>query len=306
MNPALLEHYPWLAVLPVLLPVLAALEGWWLTRRGQHYDWKAYWASLVDALGRGALGRLLQGGVVAVVLYAVHAMRIADIAMDRWWHWALLFLGQEFCYYWMHRADHRIRWFWLNHSVHHSPNQYNLASAYRLGWTAQVTGAGVFFAPLVWLGFPVPVVIATLALNLFYQFWLHTELIGRLPRWIEFVFNTPAHHRVHHASNPAYLDCNYGGVLIVFDRLFGTLRTVRAEDPPRYGLVEPMLSYNPLRIAFQAWGKFFSDLRMAIGWRERWQVIAGPPGRLSRTTRQPGAAAGPDAAGGAGGKTSCR
>ena len=268
----------WLLALPLLLPVLAAAEGYWRLRKGMAYDWKAYWASLGDALGRGLVGRLLQGGVVAAALYAVHALRIADIAMDRWWHWLAILVGQEFCYYWMHRADHRIRWFWLNHAVHHSPNQYTLASAYRLGWTAQVTGAGVFFAPLVWLGFPVPVVLATLALNLLYQFWLHTELIGRLPGWFEAVFNTPTHHRIHHASNPEYLDCNYGGVLIAFDRLFGTFRPLRDDVPIRYGLTTPLTTYNPLRIAFHAWAKLFVDLRIARGWREHWQVLAGPPG----------------------------
>ncbi|HYM87124.1 MAG TPA: sterol desaturase family protein, partial [Pseudoxanthomonas sp.] len=199
------------------------------------------------------------------------------VAMDQWWHWVLLFVGQEFCYYWMHRADHRVRWFWLNHSVHHSSNQYNFSAAYRLGWTGKLTGAALFFGPLVWIGFPVPYVIGALAVNLLYQFWLHTELIGTLPRSIEFVFNTPAHHRVHHARNPDYLDCNYGGALILFDRLFGTLRQVRADEPPRYGLVEPLQTYNPLRIVAHAWVGMFHDLRRAKGWRETWKVLFGPP-----------------------------
>ncbi|KAF1712369.1 fatty acid hydroxylase [Pseudoxanthomonas kalamensis DSM 18571] len=264
--------------LPLLLLVaVAALEGGWLSRtRG--YDWKAYWASLADAVGRNLVNQLLGGGVVGLLLLGVAQLRIAEIAMDRWWHWVLLFLGQEFCYYWMHRADHRIRWFWLNHSVHHSPNQYTLASAYRLGWTGTITAAAVCFAPLVWLGFPVVAVLGALALNLFYQFWLHTELIGTLPRPVEYVFNTPAHHRVHHGSNPEYLDCNYGGVLIVFDRLFGTLREEQAGVPIRYGLVEPVHGYNPVKIALHAWWKMFADLRQARGWGETVQVLLGPPG----------------------------
>ena len=303
-----LRDYPLLALVPLLLAAIAAFEGWLRLRRGLAYDWKAYWTSLGDALGRGLVGRLLQGGVVAAALYAVHALRIADIAMDRWWQWLALFLGQEFCYYWMHRADHRIRWFWLNHAVHHSSNQYTLAAAYRLGWTGQVTGAGVFFAPLVWLGFPVPVVLATLALNLLYQFWLHTELIGRLPRWFEAVFNTPTHHRVHHASNPEYLDCNYGGVLVVFDRVFGTFRAPCDGVPMRYGLTEPLATYNPLRIAFHAWVKLFADLRAARGWGEHWQVLAGPPRFVPAAARIAGAqpAAGGAAGASGGGSTICR
>lgn len=261
----------------LLLVLIAATEGWVLVRRGRDYDWKGYWASLGDVLGRGALNLAIQGGLTGVLLYGIWNLRVATLGMDRWWHWALLFVGQEFCYYWMHRADHRIRWFWLNHSVHHSSNQYNLSAAYRLGWTGKLTGAAVFFGPLVWLGFPVPYVVGALSVNLLYQFWLHTELIGKLPRPFEFLFNTPAHHRVHHASNPDYIDCNYGGVLILFDRLFGTFRGQRADEPPRYGLVEPLRSYNPLRIASHAWVGMFHDLRLARGWRETWLTVFGPP-----------------------------
>lgn len=261
----------------LLLVLIAAIEGWVLVRRGRDYDWKGYWASLGDVLGRGALNLAIQGGLTGVLLYGIWNLRVATLGMDRWWHWALLLVGQEFCYYWMHRADHRIRWFWLNHSVHHSSNQYNLSAAYRLGWTGKLTGAAVFFGPLVWLGFPVPYVVGALSVNLLYQFWLHTELIGKLPRPFEFLFNTPAHHRVHHASNPDYIDCNYGGVLILFDRLFGTFRGQRADEPPRYGLVEPLRSYNPLRIASHAWVGMFHDLRLARGWRETWLTVFGPP-----------------------------
>ena len=267
------------AGLPLLvLALIAAVEAAWLVRRGRRYDWKGYWASLGDAVGRALLGLLVQGGVVGVLLFAIWEFRLTTIAMDQAWHWIVLFLGQELCYYAMHRADHRVRWFWLNHSVHHSAEQYNLSTAYRLGWTGKLTGAAIFFGPLVWIGFPVPYVIGALAVNLLYQFWLHTELVPRLPRAIEFVFNTPSHHRVHHASNPDYLDCNYGGALIVFDRIFGTFRRVRADQPPRYGLVEPLDTYNPLRIVAHAWVGMFHDLRLAQGWRETWEVLFGPPG----------------------------
>ncbi|AWV07813.1 sterol desaturase family protein [Marilutibacter maris] len=269
---------PALLLLPLpLLALVAAAEGWLRKRRGLGQDWKAYWASLGDALGRQAFGLVIRGGIVGLVLQAVWPLRVHTFSMDSAWHWALLFVGQEFCYYWMHRADHRIRWFWLNHAVHHSSNQYTLASAYRLGWTGKLTGAGLFFAPLVWVGFPVPLVVAALAANLLYQFWLHTELIGRLPRALEWGLNTPAHHRVHHARNPAYLDCNYGGVLIVFDRLFGTFREERSSDPVRYGLVEPLYSYNPLRIALHAWIAMFAELRLARGIGQCWRVLSGPP-----------------------------
>jgi sterol desaturase/sphingolipid hydroxylase (fatty acid hydroxylase superfamily) len=305
MDTGLLAERPYLLVLPLLLPLLAAAEGAWRVRKGLGYDWKSWWTSLGDVGGRLLVNGLIGGGLAGLLLFGVASYRIADIAMDRWWQWALLFLGQEFCYYWMHRADHRIRWFWLNHSVHHSPQQYTLSSAYRLGWTGKITAAAVFFAPLAWLGFPVQLVVATLAINLSYQFWLHTELIGRLPRPIEWLFNTPAHHRVHHASNPEYLDCNYGGVLIVFDRLFGTFREERASIPIRYGLTEPLSTYNPIRIAFHAWLRMFRDLRRARGLREWVRVLAGPPGYQpsGEAIVQPAVDA-PASADGAGGNTS--
>ena len=130
--------------LPLLvLAAIAAVEAAWLARRGVRYDWKGYWASFGDAAGRALLGLLIQGGVVGVLLFAIWEFRLTTIAMDRPWHWLALFVGQEFCYYWMHRADHRVRWFWLNHSVHHSATQYNLSTAYRLGWTGKLTGAAI-------------------------------------------------------------------------------------------------------------------------------------------------------------------
>ncbi len=168
-------------------------------------------------------------------------------------------MGQEFCYYWFHRAAHRVRWFWATHAVHHSPNEFNLGIAYRFGWTGRLAGNAVFYVPMIWLGFPPQAVFATLALNLLYQFWLHTEWVPKLG-WLEYVLNTPSHHRVHHASNAEYIDRNYGGVLIVFDRLFGTFAAERDDLPCRYGLVTPLMSNNPIRIAFHEWLKMAKDL----------------------------------------------
>ena len=137
-----------------------------------------------------------------------------------------------------------MRWFWATHAVHHSPNEFNLGIAYRFGWTGRLAGNAVFFVPMIWLGFPPKAVFAALALNLLYQFWLHTEWVPKLG-WLEYVLNTPSHHRVHHASNADYIDRNYGGVLIVFDRLFGTFAAERDDLPCRYGLVTPLVSHQP-------------------------------------------------------------
>ena len=260
-----------------LLVLVAAIEGWYLQRvRRQAYDWRGFFASLGDAIGRRLILSLLGTGVVGLLLYWVWDHRINTIPMDRAWSWVLLFVGQEFCYYWMHRADHRIRWLWATHAVHHSPNQFNLSAAYRLGWTAPISGAALFFAPLVWIGFSPLVVLAALATNLIYQFWIHTELIGQLGP-LEWFLNTPQHHRVHHGSNPEYLDRNFGGVLIVFDRIFGTFAREQPGKPIRYGLVVALSTHNPIRIAFHGWLTMISELKYARGPREIAKSVFGPP-----------------------------
>jgi sterol desaturase/sphingolipid hydroxylase (fatty acid hydroxylase superfamily) len=200
------------------------------------------------------------------------------IPLGRWWSFALLLIGQEFCYYWLHRASHHVRWFWASHAVHHSANDFTLAAAYRLGWTSKLSGEAIFNAPLIWLGFRPEVVAATLLFNLLYQFWLHTEIVPRLG-WLEWVLNTPAHHRVHHASNEVYLDKNFGGTLIVFDRLFGTFVDQRADTPCRYGLVKPLVSYNPGFIALHEWAAMARDIWSARTWREKLGCAFGPPRR---------------------------
>ena len=266
----------WLTGLLVFVLAAATLEG--LVQsfvRRQAYDWRAYGASLADAVGRRAVDALGLS-IAAPVLAWAHAHRVDTISLSTPAAFALLFVGQEFCYYWYHRAAHRVRWFWATHAVHHSPNELTLAAALRLGWTGKLTGTALFFAPLVWLGFPPLAVLATLSANLLYQFWLHAPWMPRLGP-LEWVLNTPTHHKVHHASNTEYLDCNYGGVLIVFDRLFGTFVELRDDVPPRYGLTPPLHSHNPVRIALHGWLALARDLLAVRGWRARLRTIFGPP-----------------------------
>jgi sterol desaturase/sphingolipid hydroxylase (fatty acid hydroxylase superfamily) len=161
--------------------------------------------------------------------------------------------------------------------VHHSSNELTLSAAYRIGWLQHLTGATVFFAPLVWLGFRPEVVAMALSLNLLYQFWLHTTWIPRLG-WLEWILNTPSAHRVHHAANIEYLDANYGGVLIIFDRFFGTYRPERSDLPCRFGLVTPQTSHNVLRVEFDPWIACVHDLRQAHSLREVLGYLFAPPG----------------------------
>ena len=269
---------PWLGGLLLVVLAAATAEGLVMTwRRPGSYDWRAYGASLGDALLRrsfDALGLSL----AAPLLLLAWEHRLTTLALDTASTFLLLFLSQELCYYAYHRTAHRVRWFWATHSVHHSPNQLTLAASVRLGVSGKLTGTSLFFAPLVWLGFAPQAVFGVLALNLLYQFWIHAAWVPRLWAPIEWLFNTPSHHRVHHASNPEYLDCNYGGVLILFDRMFGSFVAERDDIVPRYGLTTQLHSYNPLRVAFHEWLNLARDLVDAPGWRVRALAVWGPPG----------------------------
>jgi sterol desaturase/sphingolipid hydroxylase (fatty acid hydroxylase superfamily) len=279
---------PWLGALIVALLGIAAIEGLVMSRRSPgSYDWRAFAASIVDAVGRRTFDLVSVGlGLAFAVplLGWIYEHRLFTIDVASWWALALLFVGNEFCYYGYHRSAHRVRWFWATHAVHHSPNQLTLATALRLGWTGKITGTALFFSPLLWLGFSPVAVALAMSANLLYQFWLHTTWIPKLGRTFERWFNTPSNHRVHHGSNPEYLDCNYGGVLMVFDRLFGTYVEERADLPPRYGLTTPLLTYNPLRIAFHEWINLARDVRDARGARDVWRALFAPPAARERQT----------------------
>jgi sterol desaturase/sphingolipid hydroxylase (fatty acid hydroxylase superfamily) len=263
--------------LPAVI-VFATVEALILTFLARRpYNWRSYAASVTDALVREyVVYAFLSVTLIGPLIGLAWQHRLATVPLGGLASFAVLFVGQEFCYYWYHRAAHRVRWFWASHAVHHSPNEFNLGVAYRFGWTGKLAGNSLFFVPMIWLGFAPQAVFATLSLNLLYQFWLHTEWVPKLG-WLEYVLNTPSHHRVHHASNADYIDANYGGVLIVFDRLFGTFIAERGDLPCRYGLTTPLLSNNPIRIAFHEWLKLAGDLRRVRSWREVVATLLGPP-----------------------------
>lgn len=256
--------------------VLALIEGLILSRRAR-YDWRAFGVSALDFALRLGVNIVLPLSIAAPFVRLAYTHRLSTIELNTAATLLLLFIAQEFCYYWYHRAAHRVRWFWANHSVHHSPNDLNLSAALRIGIFGKLTGTTLFFVPLIWIGFPPRAVFSLLALNLLYQFWLHATWIPKLG-WLEGVFNTPSAHRVHHASNVDYLDANFGGVLVVFDRLFGTYVPEREDLPCRYGLVEPMTSYNPLRVQFSAWISLLRDLARARSLRALGGYLFMPPG----------------------------
>ena len=270
-----IDRFLLFAVTPTVF-ALSLIEAVVLARR-QRYDWGAFAASAFDLVARIAVGILLPLSIAApLVVWAVQH-RVATWTLDGPLALALLFFGQELCYYGYHRAAHRVRWFWCNHAVHHSPNELNLSAAYRIGIFGKLSGTTLFFVPLIWLGFPPKLVLQTLTFNLLYQFWLHTTWIPKLG-WLEGIVNTPSAHRVHHGANPEYLDANYGGVLMLFDRLFGTYRAERDDVPVRYGLVQPLRTSNPLKIEFHEWARLGGDLWRARSLRAAWAALFLPPG----------------------------
>ena len=170
------------------------------------------------------LGNLLSGFVTKLLVLAtfsiIYKYRFFTIPYNTWWAWLLCLLADDFSYYWFHRISHSVRWFWASHVVHHSSEHYNLAAALRQTWTGNITGAFLFWTWMPLIGFHPGMIMFMQAISLLYQFWIHTEAINKMPRWYEFIFNTPSHHRVHHGSDLLYLDKNHAGILIIWDRMF--------------------------------------------------------------------------------------
>lgn len=273
-----MTHRP---VVLLLFLILALIEWRWRTRPGARgYDWRASAASLGIGVGQFML-RPLTAAMLTSVYSAAHRIALFPMSIDDWRVWVVGFFAVEFAYYWFHRWSHMVNWLWATHAVHHSANEMTLPAAIRLGWTNIVSGGWLLFLGLVLIGFPPLVVFGLLGANLLYQYPLHTELIGKLGPF-EWVFNTPSHHRAHHASDAAYLDCNFGGVLIVFDRMFKTLRIEPDEGGLSYGLVRPITGYDPLVIAFSQWRLMLIGLKLASTWRERWTILLGRPAALDR------------------------
>jgi sterol desaturase/sphingolipid hydroxylase (fatty acid hydroxylase superfamily) len=256
---------------------LILLEMWLTRRRGVgRYDWRDAGASLTLGLGSTVAGLLTGAAVLAISLW-VYRFRLIDIPFT-WWAFAICFVLDDLCYYAFHRSAHRVRWFWASHVIHHSSQHYNLSTALRQTWTGFFSLGFIFRLPLFLIGFPPAMVFFCAGLNLVYQFWIHTEQVKRFPGWFEAVMNTPSHHRVHHAVNPRYLDRNYAGVFIIWDRMFGTFEPERDDDRPRYGIVKPLPTLNPLWAAVHEWVAIARDLARARSLREAWGRVAAPPG----------------------------
>ncbi|PTA68264.1 sterol desaturase family protein [Deinococcus arcticus] len=229
--------------------------------------------SLSMGLGNVLINVFWKAAVLGIytALYLWTPLRLPSSA---WWVWVLLFFLDDFAYYWFHRISHEVRLFWASHVVHHSSQHYNLSTALRQTWVPMT--ALPFWLPLPLLGFEPWTVLLAQSWNLLYQFFVHTERIGRLPRPIEYVFNTPSHHRAHHGSNDVYLDKNYAGILMIWDRLLGTFQP--ETERVRYGLVHNINTHHPVGVAFHEFAALWRDVKAARTWRERLNYLLRPPG----------------------------
>ncbi|MGW1839457.1 sterol desaturase family protein [Streptomyces sp. NPDC002067] len=249
------------------------------------YEVKDAATSVGMGLGSLVFDALWKIPIVAIysAVYALTPLRVPVV----WWTLLLMLLAQDFLYYWSHRGHHVIRVLWACHVVHHSSRKFNLTTALRQPWTSWTVWP--FYLPMIALGVHPAAVAFCSGVNLVYQFWVHTERVGKLPRPVEYVLNTPSHHRVHHASQGGYLDRNFGGILIVWDRMFGSF--VPETERPVYGLTKNIATYNPLRVATHEYAAIARDLRTAATWRERAGRVFRGPGW------QPAGPAGPGSAG---------
>ncbi|GAA4116726.1 sterol desaturase family protein [Nocardioides fonticola] len=250
-----------------------APDGRPLPLRGAYERHDAMASMLMGLISVGTTSVLKLG---ALAVYALLFTYVAPwhLPTDAWWSWVLVVIVVDLLFYWTHRIAHRVRIVWATHQAHHSSAYFTFATALRQKWNN--SHDLIIWLPLPALGVPPAMIFAAFSLNLVYQFFVHTERVDRLWRAIEFVFNTPSHHRVHHGCDPEYLDRNYAGILIVWDRMFGSFQAEIRR--PTYGLTKPMLSTNIWELQTHEYAAIARDVRAAGTWRERLGYVFGPPG----------------------------
>ncbi|MEH6757522.1 MAG: sterol desaturase family protein [Parasphingorhabdus sp.] len=270
---------PTLWAIPFFVATVAGEWLWSRKNRRIRYETRDAITSLLLGTGSIVAGALTASIVFAVSLWA-YDQRLFDFQVS-WtnalWLLPVAFILDDFAYYWFHRTAHRVRWFWAAHVIHHSSQHYNLTTALRQTWTGFFALSFLFRMPLFFLGFPPALIFFLAGLNLVYQYWIHTEAIDRMPSWFEAVMNTPSHHRVHHATNARYLDRNYAGVFITWDKMFGTFEPETADEIIKYGIVKNLTNHNIFWAAFHEWIGIAKDLWSAP-WRYKLNYLIKPPG----------------------------
>jgi sterol desaturase/sphingolipid hydroxylase (fatty acid hydroxylase superfamily) len=243
-------------------------------RHHETYEKRDAFASIAMGIGSTIVGVPFRIGFLWIlsVLYQYRFWTLPSAV----WPFVVLLFAEDFCYYWAHRTSHEVRLFWAAHVSHHSSQHYNLSTAVRQSWT-QPYMLWIFWLPLPLLGFRPEHILLQQAISLIYQFFIHTQEVGKLGP-LEWVFNTPSHHRVHHATNVRYLDKNHAGIFIIWDRLFGSFAEEREDDVPVYGLTKNIHTFHPLRIAAHEWQALWHDVKRAPGLHNKLRYVFSPPG----------------------------
>lgn len=269
--------------IPVFLISMAIEYGISVVRKERVYYLNDFANNLSCGVIEQASTLPLQGLLLFSYDYLYHYHRLFSLNPQSIYAWFFLWLGVDFCYYWFHRASHRCVFLWAGHAVHHQSEQYNLSVALRQG-VIQTLFAWIIYLPLALLGFPTWMFVLVVAANTLYQFWIHTKLIKTMG-WFELVFNTPSHHRVHHGKNPLYIDKNYAGSLIIWDRLFGTFEpeTIAAD----YGTTEPLLSWNPYYANVKVFSDTFRYGKNLPSLRQRVSAFIMPPEWIVKQLSKP-------------------
>jgi sterol desaturase/sphingolipid hydroxylase (fatty acid hydroxylase superfamily) len=264
--------------IPVFLVTILA-EALVIQARHGSYSWQNTGISATIAIGHLLTQAAVHGIIFGIIAAAVYQVRLTTIPVS-WSNWPsliALFLLTELAFYIEHRCSHRIRLLWASHSVHHSTERMVVSAAFRLSWTPILSGVFLFYLPIVWIGYDPVWVFGMVSASLTYQFFIHTELVKRIG-WLDWIFNTPSAHRVHHASNPEYIDKNFGGVLMIWDHLFGTYQAELPDIEIRYGLSHPRSSpSNPFVIAYEEFWRMLKELVSARGWQAWFHSVLGPP-----------------------------
>jgi sterol desaturase/sphingolipid hydroxylase (fatty acid hydroxylase superfamily) len=257
--------------------VLIALEWYYGRRTGKaSYRFNDTIANLNIGIGNQVFGLLYKGLLLGMFFWVSKNWGLFQIPSNVF-TWILCLVLWDFLYYWAHRWGHEVNFFWAAHVVHHSSEDYNLGVALRQSWFHNLL-AGVIFLPVPLLGFDTLTIISVAGVVTLYQFWIHTEAIERMPRWFEYVFNAPAHHRVHHARDPKYIDKNYAAVFIVWDRLFGTY--MDEDERPHYGITSNINSWDPTWANFHYYAEMWHNARRMTSWADRLKLIFARPGWL--------------------------
>jgi sterol desaturase/sphingolipid hydroxylase (fatty acid hydroxylase superfamily) len=262
-------------ILTYAIPVIAflmVLEVLIITfKQKKKYEKKDFFASASIGLGNVIISALVKSGIF---LFVLSFYNLTPLQMPHtWWSYLLCFVVLDFCRYWAHRISHEQRFWWATHVTHHSSEYLNWSTAMRVSWTQQIKI--VFFLPVPLMGFDPIIFLVCHQIAIIFQFWVHTEIIPKLHPFIEYIFVTPSHHRVHHAKNPRYIDKNYGSTFIIWDRMFSTFE--EETEKPVYGITKAVNSYNPVFLNFHEWIDIFKDAKSSKSFKELIRNVFGRP-----------------------------